>query len=237
MRVLVFVSVMCAIPSWAFGQSQNVTQTTTQVAAQPPVPVSIGSDGSLRYEEPVVEYKPTGLLVTEDARQYPDAIRQIVQGGKDIVPVATVKKSNMVGFRTWRVMEEATLVLAREGDTIVARVPASDADRQESTKEGKNPFGLLALFAAALSVLGNMAMNRGKDVSAALAFTLAALALAFVFALVAPAFIAAALAFVGAGALGSAVLIPDTDEKLGYQQVSAMAGVCMALAVVFAIWG
>ncbi len=210
--------------------------------------VFLGSDGSVWFADPLVEYTSTGLSVTPEAMEYPEAIKQLIVEDRDFVPVLTKTTAmRMVGFWTWEEVTETELVLAKSGDLLVFRPPNDGAEKMMVEKEVSNPFGLLvAIFFGSL-LMGNVLAGR-KHSYATIAFTFAAIAIAFAsaiaaaaafaiadtFALVAAttAVIAATTAIAAASVLATTAIAGDT---LWYRISSAGAATLMIVAVVAAI--
>lgn len=217
---------VCAV-ALILGLSQSLA-----LAGEPLIPIERGSDGSVRLA-PDVEYVPSGLQATAEASRYPHAIQQVVTEGKTSVPVAIeVTGSRMIGLLTWRETIATTLWLVREGEVIKVRPPASEAEKQEETREQTNPFGLLASLSLLSLVIGNMVAK--KNIFVAAAFALAALAFAALAFAAYLAVVAAYLAVVAVLAFAFALAAIDTKA---YRWFSGLSATCMLVAVGLAVWG
>ncbi len=149
---LLVLSILCVI-------------STVSVEAEEAV-VLIGTDGSVRFDEikaPEVEYTDTGLVATAEAQKYPEAIKSLLAEKADFVPVGVAQLSErMTSLISFLVTKETTLVLTRQGDTLVVRPPEDEVERGFVGGSEFNPFGLFALLFLVLLVIGNMLLLRNR---------------------------------------------------------------------------
>lgn len=118
------------------------------------VQIFLDDEGGVRFGG---THTDTGLSATPEAQEYPEAVKQLIAEEKEFVPVEWKSSDGrMIGFLTWEKKVETTLIVAREGQTIVVRPPEGEAERAATSEQFFNPLGLLVLTFFGLLLYGNL---------------------------------------------------------------------------------
>jgi hypothetical protein len=200
--------------------------------------VLVGDDGSVLFGLPGMEYNSTDLMVTSEAANYPEAIKQLIADDLDFVPVSRMPTEiKITGFLTGRHTREASLVLARSEDLLEIRPPISEAEKDRQGGEAFNPFGLYMTVFFTLLFLGNVLVVRSSGLENNL-YPVFATIFPGVFAIlsfnsidfVPRLFAIAATLFL------ALLLICENPTRRYYHTYTGLAVVLMAVAVMLAVW-